>query len=420
MPKPSLGKHKIQFFQMFTFFSFPALQKLGNLFLWARKAFFQGLSLDLLLFRSINKKLKKMNKLNFKVDQANDFYTVLRQRVTQLIGDGGVGYKATTWMYGKLIFYFSAFALSFIGVLMASSPFMFYLAYIMMGLTVLGIVFNASHDAAHQAVFASKTANKLLYYISFTLLGNNPFVWKKYHLSSHHLYTNVEGSDIDVIRNRFIRLHANEPLKPYHRYQHIYSPFLYLFYTLNFVIFRDIMAIFRRSDRTIDVYIPAKEQVNYAAYKTVYFTYTLIVPLLYAAVSWEQVVIAFFLMHFICSLCIISVLACNHQVDELSHYSDEDASTLNTSWASLQMSTSLDYNPDSKVLNFLLGGFNAHTVHHLFPTFCHVHYLKVVPVLRETAKEFGIKYHETSYLKAMASHFRFLKKQGNPLMYVVV
>lgn len=360
-----------------------------------------------------------MNKLNFKTDNGNDFYTVLRKRVMQLIPNEGMGYKANAWMYGKLIFYFSAFLLSFVGIIIAPSSLLFYVFYVLMGLTVLGIVFNVSHDAAHQAIFASKTANKLLYYVSFTLLGNNPFVWKKYHLSSHHLYTNVEGSDIDVIRNRFIRLHANEPLRPYHRYQHLYAPFLYLFYTLNFVFFRDIMAIFRRSDRTIDIYVPAKEQLSYAAYKTFYLTYTLIIPMHYSSVSWQHVLVAFCLMHFICSWCIVAVLACNHQVDEISHFNNEDASTINTSWASLQMKTSLDYNPDSKILNFLLGGFNAHTVHHLFPSFCHVHYLKVVPVLRETAEEFGITYHETSYLKAMRSHFRFLKKHGNPVMYVV-
>jgi len=88
---------------------------------------------------------------------------------------------------------------------------------------------------------------------------------------------------------------------------------------------------------------------------------------------------------------------------------------MNESWVTLQMRTSLDYNAESRVLNWLLGGFNAHTVHHLFPNVCHVHYLDIVPIVRATALEFGLTYNECHYGHAAGSHFRFLKRMGHEL-----
>jgi linoleoyl-CoA desaturase len=76
------------------------------------------------------------------------------------------------------------------------------------------------------------------------------------------------------------------------------------------------------------------------------------------------------------------------------------------------MCTSLDYNSGSVFCNWTLGGFNAHALHHLLPNICHVHYLDILPIFRQTANEFGIEYMEVNYPAALASHFRFLKAMG--------
>ena len=76
------------------------------------------------------------------------------------------------------------------------------------------------------------------------------------------------------------------------------------------------------------------------------------------------------------------------------------------------MCTSVDYNADSKFLNWTLGGFNAHALHHLFPNICHVHYLEILPLFRELAKKHGLTYMEMTYHESLASHFRFLKGMG--------
>ncbi|MDQ3111119.1 MAG: acyl-CoA desaturase [Bacteroidota bacterium] len=352
-----------------------------------------------------------MNKLNFRRDSGNDFYKILHKKVSDSFA--GRAIYADTKMWLKVIFYFSFFVLTYsLLFFTGENAMVFTILFLVNGLLMLGIIFNIAHDAAHNTLSHRKKLNKILYYTSFTLLGNNPFVWKKYHIESHHLYTNVEGSDIDVIKNAFIRLNKDDACKSHHRYQHYYAPLLYIFYSLNFVILRDIAALFGRKDRTIVLALPLREKRVYIFYKVIYFSYTLILPLLFCAPHWKIIIGAFFLSHFLNSLIICSVLACNHQVDETSHTSPPEKGKLDKSWASLQMEANLDYNPESKLLNFLVGGFNAHTVHHLFPGICHIHYPKLISIIRKTASEHGIHYNETTYLKAMRSHFRFLEKMG--------
>lgn len=353
-----------------------------------------------------------MKKINFTKDKGNEFYKVLHKRVTSALQGESVYANKKMWL--KVIFYFTFFLLSYGALFLPGkeNAVAFTLLFLLNGLFMLGIIFNIAHDAAHNTLSKSKKVNRLLYYTGFSLLGNNPFAWKKYHIESHHLYTNVEGSDIDVIKNAFIRLNENDAHKPRHRYQHFYAPLLYLFYSLNFVLFRDLSALAGRSDRTIVLKLPFREKIRYVFYKLFYFSYSLLLPLLFCAVSWQVVLVAFILSHFLNSLIICSVLACNHQVDETAHIPASANEHSEKSWVSHQMETNLDYNPESRALNFLLGGFNAHTAHHLFPGMCHVHYRKIIPVIRQTAKEFGMHYNETTYSKAIRSHFRFLKKMG--------
>jgi linoleoyl-CoA desaturase len=95
---------------------------------------------------------------------------------------------------------------------------------------------------------------------------------------------------------------------------------------------------------------------------------------------------------------------------------------LKMSWPKLQMITSVDYNAESVFLNWTLGGFNAHALHHLLPNISHVHYLKLLPIFIDTAKKHNINYMNMPYKEALSSYYRFLYKMGKqkhmqPLIY---
>jgi linoleoyl-CoA desaturase len=66
------------------------------------------------------------------------------------------------------------------------------------------------------------------------------------------------------------------------------------------------------------------------------------------------------------------------------------------------------------LLTWYFGGLNFQIEHHLFPRICHVHYPLIAEIVRDACAEFGVRYvaHET-FLGALASHWRWLRRMGN-------
>lgn len=315
-------------------------------------------------------------------------------------------------MIFKIVLYFSLDIL-FYGLMITSTTTAgFFIFYLLMGLSVLLTAFNISHDAAHGVAVKSKFWNELLFSISFNLQGNNAYVWGKNHNESHHLYTNVEGSDIDVLNNPLFRMTESQKLKWFHRYQFIYAPFLYLFYSLNWFFFRETLMLVNYSSRTIKIEIPKNEVVKLIIYKLLYIGYMIILPIYLLPFGWATVLLAFLLNHFMVSLLFVGVLGVSHLSDYVEHPVPDQDNKLNMSWPKLQMCTSVDYNADSTFFNWTLGGFNAHALHHLLPNICHVHYVKILPIFRDLAQKHGLTYMEMPYGKSLAAHFRFLKIMG--------
>lgn len=353
-----------------------------------------------------------MNKLIFSKDEGSDFYKELNERVEQYFKQNNICKTGNNKMIFKIALYFSLDVLFYVLMITSTTTLGFYSFYLLMGLSVLLTAFNISHDAAHGVAVKSKFWNRLLFSLSFNLQGNNAYVWGKNHNESHHLYTNVEGSDIDVLNNPLFRMTESQELKWFHRYQFIYAPFLYLLYSINWFFFRETLMLLNYSSRTIKIDIPKNEVVKLVLYKLLYIGYMIIIPINLLSFGWQAVLLAFLLNHFMVSLLFVGVLGVSHLSDYVEHPVPNQDNRLNMSWPKLQMRTSVDYNADSTFFNWTLGGFNAHALHHLLPNICHVHYLEILPIFRELAKKHGLNYMEMSYRKSLASHFRFLKVMG--------
>ncbi len=345
-------------------------------------------------------------------DSGAVFYRELNEQVNAFFEKTGKSRFADWKMWVKIGGYFLAVAASYFLLLTSKSVAGFYFFYLLTGFFVLLTAFNVSHDAAHGVIAKSKKLNDWLFSLSFHLQGNNGYVWRKYHNESHHAYTNVEGSDIDVLNNPAVRMTQNQKLEKWHRFQHIYAPFLYLLYSLNWFFIRETLMIFGKSSRTIHFRIPPAEVIRLVFYKIFYLGYMIFIPIFFLEIGWGNVLLAFFLNHFLVSVIFTGVLGVSHLSDQVEHPEPDANGSLSMSWANLQLKTSVDYNPDSRFLNWTLGGFNAHTLHHLLPNICHTHYLDLLPILRKTAEKHGLIYNEMPYPKALASHFRFLYKMG--------
>jgi linoleoyl-CoA desaturase len=353
-----------------------------------------------------------MNKLKFTRDEGSAFYKELNEKIEQYFSEKGIHKTGNNTMICKIILYFSLDMLFYALMIVSTSAIAFYIFYLLMGLCILLTAFNISHDAAHGVAVRSRYWNKFLFSLSFNLQGNNAYVWGKNHNESHHLYTNIEGSDIDVLNNPLFRMTESQPLKWFHRYQHIYAPFLYLLYSLNWFLFRETLMVFNVSSRTIKIEIPKKEVIKLILYKLLYIGYMIVLPVYLLPFGWGTVLLAFILNHCMISILFVGVLGVSHLSDFVEHPMPDQNNRLNMSWPKLQMCTSVDYNAGSRFFNWTLGGFNAHALHHLLPNICHVHYLNILPIFRELAEKHGLTYMEMPYRKSLASHFRFLKGMG--------
>ncbi len=353
-----------------------------------------------------------MNKLKFTKDEGSDFYKELNEKIEEYFSEKGIHKTGNKTMIFKITLYFSLDILFYVLMITSTSTIGFYTFYLLMGLSVLLTAFNISHDAAHGVAVKSKFWNKILFSLSFNLQGNNAYVWGKNHNESHHLYTNVEGSDIDVLNNPLFRMTESQELKWFHRYQFIYAPFLYLLYSINWFFFRETLMLFNYSSRTVKIEIPKNELIKLIIYKFLYIGYMIILPIYLLPFGWAIVLLAFILNHFIVSIIFVGVLGVSHLSDFVEHPVPDQDNKLNMSWPKLQMCTSVDYNADSTFFNWTLGGFNAHALHHLLPNICHVHYLEILPIFRDLANKHGLIYMEMPYRQSLASHFRFLKGMG--------
>ena len=169
------------------------------------------------------------------------------------------------------------------------------------GLSHILIVMNIGHDAAHNALSSNTRLNKFLSW-SIELTGMSHFMWKINHNIIHHPYPNVIPIDSELnMALPFLRLSTLIPKKPYHKYQHIYAPFIYIFFTINLIFIRDFQdsGIFpkKNSQRAIRNF-PPKHYAILVLSKVFYLTYALILPLIFFKYCMVENIVRFFIYSF--------------------------------------------------------------------------------------------------------------------------
>lgn len=289
------------------------------------------------------------------------------------------------------------------------------LAAIGFGVCSILTAFNLAHDAAHNALLPSRRWNAWIYGLSFNLQGANAALWKLRHIGSHHVFPNVHGGDADLDDNGLLRVAPDMPYRWYYRYQHWYAPFLYMLFSLHWIFVYDIQFLFKKDLANLrDIRHSRAEVASLVLAKGVYLTITLAIPIARLSVPWWHVPVGFLLMHGVVSTVFVYSLICTHFAEEAVFPEVDSRGRVAGSWATHQLATSLDYSPESRLANVLLGGFNCHAAHHLFPDVCHIHYVAISRIIRATAEEVGVRYNALSYPAALRSHFRFLRRMGRP------
>lgn len=278
---------------------------------------------------------------------------------------------------------------------------------LLLGVNLAAIGFNIMHDAGHDSFSSNKKMNSLLSY-TLNLLGGNIYFWKLKHNIAHHTYTNIDGEDHDI-EIKFMRVHHDQQLKGYHRYQKYYFPVLYGVSYLAWIFYQDYEKYFRRrmgADAELFNF-PLKEKLIFWISKIMHLVLFVIIPIIY--IGWLPTLIGMLIAGAVCGMSLAVVFQLAHVVTETT-FKTVDEDKVEEEWMVHQIQSTANFATKSKVLTWLLGGLNFQVEHHLFPKISHIHYPVLNKIVKETCAEFGVKYNESkSMLMAFNSHVKIIE-----------
>lgn len=353
-------------------------------------------------------------KIKFK-KRSSAFYADLSKEVAAVLTETVIK-KARAVMAGKFFLYVMIYLLLYCSIYI---PFvnahigLLVFNYILLGLSGILLAFNCAHDCVHNTFSGNKRLNKSVFYWVFTLQGVSGRLWQKRHIASHHIFPNVDGCDADIDDNPFMRLSPHQKLRKYQKYQHVYALILYAVYTLHWIFIKDIIYLKKKNLANLkNQHYSLAFVAEFIALKMLYLILLIGLPASLTAASIQQVLIAFLVMHIVISLFFVLTLIISHLCMETEFPQYNENGELPYDYYEHQLAVSLDYHPEKKWANWIFGGFNSHTAHHLFPNLQHSLYTHITPLIKQKAGKYNLPYNEKTIPQAIRSHFRYLKKLG--------
>ncbi len=354
--------------------------------------------------------------VRFNVNDQPEFFKELRKRVNAHFKDNNISKYGNFTMKFKTAVMLSIYFIPLILLLtnVASTPWMSVLMWSIMGIGMSGIGLSVMHDAIHGSYSKNKKVNKIMgFCIHF--IGGYRMNWQIQHNVLHHSFTNVEGMDEDI-EVAVIRLSPGQDRKFMHRFQAYYAPFLYALMTVYWSIGKDFDQILRYERKELleaNGLTLKRAIVEIIFHKLWYFALLIVAPTLLTDLSWWMVIGGYLLMHFICGLILALIFQSAHVVEETNYYAPDENGSIENNWAIHQMNTTANFANGSTFFSWFIGGLNFQIEHHLFPNICHVHYKKLSKIVKATAKEFNVPYHQhKTFAGALKSHFSMLNQLG--------
>lgn len=343
------------------------------------------------------------------------FFRTLNSRVNNYFKENKIQKTGNWKIHLKTIILFTVFLTPYFLILTLEMSFWLQLLLnIIMGIGMAGIGMNVMHDGNHGSYSSKNWVNKTMGGCIYILAGN-VYNWQVQHNVLHHTYTNIQGHDEDLDAGRIIRFTKNSEWLSIHRFQHYYSIFLYGLLTFNWAITTDFKQMRNYLKRKLSYgkpQSPAKLWTVLVITKIIYVSIWIVLPMVFG-ITWWKVLIGFFVMHYTAGLILSIVFQLAHVVEETANPIPNEAGEIENTWAIHQLYTTANFAPKNKIVNWFTGGLNHQIEHHIFPNISHVHYGKIAEIVKQTAKECNLPYHEFKTMRgAVIAHFKHLKELG--------
>lgn len=320
---------------------------------------------------------------------------------------------ADGWFWLKAMALVLCAVAAYAAILSAPTAGRFSVAYIGFIFVSMLLAMNLLHDAAHRAVFRSPALNRWLNRLIALPLGIDPDYWTVRHVHYHHVHPNVEGLDLDIEPNPFLR---QTPFHPYHahfRFQHLYWPLIAAL-SLPYINW-----VYDWSDRLGKTPIAHEKTLRgasgwliFVSAKILHMALTLVVPILMLPhISIGLIVAVYFAAQLVASFFVVAMILGTHWAD-VEFFLPDTNGVMPHTWTAQSFYTAVDWQPRPAWLTYWVGGLNLHLTHHLFPTINHRHYPALAEMVERTAREYSMAYRKIDYPTLVKLQQQFLRRMG--------
>jgi linoleoyl-CoA desaturase len=354
--------------------------------------------------------------VNFNKEDRPEFVEELRKRVNKHFKENNISKYANLKMKVKTTFMIGLYFIPLIVLLsgIVTNVWVMMLTWVLMSFGMSGIGLSVMHDANHGAYSKNKKVNAALGFLA-NFLGAYHINWKIQHNVLHHSFTNIHEFDDDISKP-IMRFTPDQPYKTRYRFQAFYASFFYGLMTIYWMLSKDFEQIFRYEKKNLlhGQGLTKRQAIFQVAFNKIWYTtLTLVLPLILLPFAWWQIVLGFVLMHFLCGLTLAYIFQPAHVLEETNFYKVDETGSVENSWAIHQLHTTSNFANNSTAFSWYVGGLNFQIEHHLFPNICHIHYKSISSIVKDTAREYGVPYHEhRTFFDALKSHFSLLNSLG--------
>lgn len=274
---------------------------------------------------------------------------------------------------------------------------------LMFALFTLVLGLNVMHESAHGNISKNRWINQIFAF-SFDCFGVSSDLYRIKHVQFHHNFTNIFGPDGDISETPLIRMSLQQKHLFLHRFQTVYTPFLYSLITLTW----PLSDLSRMIDRKVGMrrFKPLSFKVLFRIifFKCISILLTYLIPMHQLGVKRAFILILIF------HLTLGFVLALTFQIAHVLKETAFSKDSIDTDWFIHQIQTTADFKTDNAWINSFFGGLNFQVIHHLFPNVSYRHYPNIQKIVQRCCQKYNVHYtHFEDLSSAILAHFRFLK-----------
>ena len=358
------------------------------------------------------------NNVTFAKDHNEEFYKVLRKRVSEYFKTKNISRHANASMVIKTIVMLTIYIAPLVLLLTVSMPIgLVLLMWCIMGIGMAGTGLSVMHDANHGAYSKNDKVNKAIGKV-LVILGGNDVNWKIQHNVLHHTYTNITGLDEDIEPpEALLRFSPNKRRTALHKYQHIYAWFFYGLMTMFWFISKD----YKQARRYKKMGLIESQRITYKNHwitiivgKIIFAFMFIVLPIWLCDAPWFISILGITIMLFISGLTLGAIFQPAHVVPTSNYPMPDSSGNIDADWAVNQLYNTANFAPKARLFSWYVGGLNYQVEHHLFPNICHVHYRKLAAIVKETALEYKLPYHSyKTFAGALIEHTKMLYNLGH-------